>query len=379
MDSTKFRFRVSYGGMVVVEFRQSQMCSYTGNRKNMELKWMLMWLMMTIICFGDEVCVRHFCVAHRGITHTHIEVTVWKMCGDKEFQPATIISTGSLVMAKEYHGIASAIANRHLTVFAADYTTRVPEIGVFKKVNRIVRKQCNRGEGGKRCKCSRNGTHVTVSSFRTMARFASRYADTRNALVFGHSSGATVVMYDLFKQCDQDVENIRGDADAGDGGVLLKRHFCDGAKDTDIRHYRPIVVALFDGIMPIHDLFPLKQTLMFNMLSQFASNKFTGNATQLLDANAVDVWFDENVNHFGPNDFNHQFQHAKTSCAFLNHHNIASAFRTTDVIQTHVVFAIADVMTQAYFKFVAAGNITIPSIAIGVRNTRYVQRVSYKV
>ncbi len=328
-----------------------------------QLQLVLFVAYLAVACRGDatdRVCVRKFCVPHRGITHTHIDVTVWKMCGDRDVQPAAIISTGSLVLAEEYDGVATAIANRHLTVFAADYTARVPEIPVFRQVNRIVRRQC-RG-----CRCPRNGHHVAVSSLRTLARFAGSYADTRNALVFGHSSGATVVAYDLFKQCDANVI-----------GKDMMRHFCDGATDSDVRFYRPAVVALFDGLTPIRNLAPLKGALVFNMLSQYASPTFTGNATQLLKGGAVDVWFDPNVNHFGPNDFNSAFGHAKTKCAFLKGKGME--FRSTEVIQTQVVMAIADVVTQAYFKFVAAGDITIPSIAMGVRNTRYVQHVQYKI
>lgn len=280
------------------------------------------------------------------------------MCSDKDIQPAAIISTGSMVLSEEYHGVASAIANRHLTVFALDYTSRTPEIESIKQANEKVRKQC------RRCKCPKNGHHVTVSSLRTLARFASNYAATSNALVLGHSSGATVVTYDLFKKCSSDDP--------------FTRHFCDGASDDDIRFYRPAVVALFDGMFPVSGLKPLKNTLIFNMLSQYASPKFSSNATRLFNNTALDVWFDPNVNHFGPCDYNARVNHVKTKCALVSDEN-ALRFESTEIIQTQVIMAIADVVTEAYFKFVAAGDITVPSIALGTRNTRYVENVFFNV
>ncbi len=305
---------------------------------------------------GRCICTRNARVSHVGLSGaTNITVTVWKLCAKKRPLAAFIV-TGALVLSSDYRGLARALAYRGFAVYVGEYTSRPPN-----PMLAIILEQVRKEVRG-RWKCPRYGNLNAVSMFRTLIKFARREADVSKALLVGHSFGATVTTYEVFRLCSGATNNTQ------------LAFLCDGATNAEKRVFGPAVVTLFEGL-PKGKFGNLEGTLMINMLTRYASSQTLQNATDVLSRRAIDVMFDDNVNHFGLNDYASEFNHVKTKCAALM--GAGSDFRTSPRVQSEVVRSMADIMTLAYYAYVGAGDPAIERIAIQIQNMSYVKDVMF--
>jgi len=307
------------------------------------------------IC-AASVCVRRTTFSHVGLSgRVRIPVTIRYPCRHGRKLPAVLVLNGGLVRTAAYKALSIALARRGFIVYIASYTSRAPP--AFPIIFQT--------------ECPKNGTFVSVSMVYSLSKFASRNprVNVNTGVLFGHSYGSTVASSAIFdKQCGQDV---------------FSEFFCDGATARKVLPLNIKVYAIFEGGANLPFKIPQHMMVVY-MYSPFNIDPstliqnpggFRGRLRSLVAGgrgNYVEVGYSNATNHFGPNDFEAQYNHSKTLCSAVRPLSQQS-FKTTRQTQCYVIQSIASVISMSHYYFNVKGLRALPYLVNRIPALPYVR------
>lgn len=244
-----------------------------------------------------------------------------------------ILLPGALVLPREYSHFSKILAQSNMLVVIPELNARL--IGITSTRDHI-KKTIDAG-----CNCHPNGNYVSVQSIKTVYNWLNpsnssiSMTTPREILLVGHSWGAVAAAFAGLKVCD-DPQGIEPHT--------LKK-FGDGFSSDSIPSWKLSAVVMFEGgLGGVTRKMSLPENLVFtHVYSPF----YESEAAKLRRAlggsgRFIDVAMDSGTNHFLPNDFAPETNHARTVCAIPRTGGQAS-FRSTLEIQSQVVQTMAEI------------------------------------